>query len=385
MSVIQVKSPFPGAVCALVTLLLCPATISAQEAAPPKTPSEPSPGEFLYSEEAVKGLLLGSSDLGAEVHGFVNLEYYALQRDSDHPNNSFDIHNVYLSTKAHVASAVTLFAELEYEHGSTVKLDRAFIEFEIARALTLRAGRFSSPFSYERVHYAAPVRLMTSRPFAADIAFHEWVDTGVEAFGRIGRFGYNLAVLNGPRGLTEAGIPNFDVISTHKNKTVLGRLNFYSTPYLEGGVAGSAGAYDPDSRRWFYLAELDARFRRGPLDVWAEVDYRAGDDEPCSAATQAGCDPSYVGDHANKLGYYVLVGYAVVEDSASAHYLKPVFRFDEIDDLKAHTAERRATAGLDWSPYPHVVLKSELQWIFAFGQPGLPSRAGFMMSAVADF
>jgi hypothetical protein len=339
----------------------------------------------VYTEEAVKGLLFGGVDLGVEIHGFVNLEYFAFRRDPAHPDNSFDIHNVYLSTKAHPSPAVTLFAELEYEHGSAVKLDRAFLDFEIGRELTLRAGRFSAPLSYERVHYAAPVRLMTSRPFSAEVAFHEWVDTGVEAFGRIGWVGYSLAVLNGPRGLTAAGIPAVDVTSSHGSKTVLARLNAYAAPFLEAGVAGSAGAYDSRGRRWFYLAEVDARIRAGRLDVWAEADYRTGDDEPCSAATQVGCEPTFVGERARKLGAYVVAGYAAVQGAPLAHYLKPVLRFDEIRDLAERSGKRRATAGLDWSPQPHVVLKSELQWTFPFGQPGRPRIVGFMASAVADF
>ncbi len=362
---------------ALAATLLCPYPATAGEPAP-------APAGSQYTEEAVSGLLLGSSELGVEVHGFVNLEYYAFQNDPGRSKNSFDIHNVYLLTKARVASTVTLVAELEYEHGSTAKLDQAFIEFEIAPPLTLRAGRFSAPLSYERIHYAAPVRAMTSRPASIDIAFHEWVDTGVEAFGRLGRFGYDLAILNGPRGLTEAGIPNTDVLAVGQNKAFLGRLNVYPAPFLEGGLAGAAGTYDPDGRLWFYLAELDARLHRGPLDVWAEVDYRAGDDEPCGAA-QAGCNPSYAGDHANKVGYYLLVGYSLLQGAPHVHYLKPLLRFDEIEDLKAHTGQRRVTAGLNWSPAPHVVLKSELQRSFPLGQPGRESSSGFMMSAVADF
>lgn len=384
-------APFRWAGVALLAALLCPGRAPAQEAiptdapAPPPAPRPPAPGDLVFSEEeATKLLLFESPALSAELHGFVNLEYYAFRNDPAYPGNSFDIHNVFLSTKATVASTVSLFVELEYEHGSDVRLERAFIDFEIARWLTIRAGRFSPPLSYERVHYAAPARLTTSRPFLADLAFHEWTDTGLAAFGRVGGFSYNLGVFNGPRGLTEAGIPSLDVIDNNPNKAVVARLNFSPGPFLETGVAGSAGAYDPEGRRWFYLAEVDARFRSGRWDIWAEADYRAGDDEPCDAAADVGCSPSYAGDHANKFGYYILVGYSVVKEAHYVHYLKPIVRFDEIDDLTAHTGKRRLTAGLNWSPLSHVVVKSELQWTFPVGT-SLPQSQGLMLSVAADF
>lgn len=373
--------------------LLLLAAVEALGQSPPPEPAQatqavattPAPGDSVFSEEALRGLSIavGNDDLGVELHGFVNLEYSALLNDPDHPHNSFDIHNVFLSTRGHVGTAVTAFIELEYEHGSQVKLDRAFIDLRAADFFTLRIGRFSVPLSYERIHYAAPVRLLTSRPMMADIAFHEWVDTGLAVYGRAGWFGYHLALVNGPRGLTEQGVPNLDVVDNNANKTVVARLNVYPTPFLEGGVAFAAGTYDPADLRWFFLAEADARLRHGGFDVWAEVAYRRGDDEPCSGADDPGCDPSYAGDRALKFGYSLLVSYAVIQDAKLIHYLRPILRFDELDDLAAKTGKRRITAGLNWSPLPHVVLKSELQWTFAAGASG--PVAGVMASAVADF
>lgn len=367
-------------------ILVVAGQVVGQPAPTSSTSAPPAPGDSVFSEEALRGLTLaiGNEDLGVEVHGFVNLEYSALLNDPDHPHNTFDIHNVFLSTKAHVGSAVTAFIELEYEHGSMVKLDRAFIDVRAAELFTLRVGRFSVPLSYERIHYAAPVRLMTSRPMMVDLAFHEWVDTGVAVYGRAGWFGYHAALVNGPRGLTEQGVPNLDVVDNNSNKTVIGRINVYPTSYLEGGVAVAAGTYDPADLRWFFLAEADLRLRHGRFDVWAEAAYRRGDDEPCSAADDPGCEPVYAGDHAHKFGYSLLVSYAVVQDLQFIHYLRPMVRFDELDDLAAKTGKRRITIGLNWSPLPHVVLKSELQWTFATAGSGGPST-GVMASAVADF
>lgn len=350
-------------------------------AAPAATPA--APGDSVYSDELLATLGLDSSELVFDIHGFINLEYSAFRDDPEHPRNTFDIHNVFLSTRAHIDRRINAFVELEYEHGAALKVDRAFVDIALADAVNLRLGRFSAPLSYERVHYAAPVRLMTSRPRMVDIGFHEWVDTGIALFGRRGAVGYNLAVVNGPRGLTEAGVPNQDVVDNNGNKTVIARLSFYPGPELELGVVAAAGTYDPADRRWFYLGEVDARLRHRAWDVWAEAQYRDGDDEPCDPAADAACSVEYAGERAHKLGYYVLVGYTAVQDRPHVHYLKPVVRYDELDDLTLDTSTRRITAGVDWSPRPHVVFKSELQATLATADT--EGSGGLMMSAVADF
>jgi hypothetical protein len=240
------------------------------------------------------------------------------------------------------------------------------------------------PLSYERLHYRAPARLTTSRPLFVDIAFHEWSDIGLELFGRLARFGYDLALVNGPSGLTEAGVPNFDEIDINRDKTVVARLNFYPTDWIEAGIAGALGAYAFQGGGRFRLAEADARVRRGPLDVWAEVDWRNADSEPCSFAADAACPATYAGDHGNKLGYYLLASYDLVRSRPYAHYLRPLVRFDAVSDLVAGVTTRRVTGGLDWSPLPHVVVKAEYQWRFGSGVLGVMSD-GVMASVVADF
>ncbi len=350
---------------------------------PPPPPPPPEPG-LGPPEESPDGLLFGSSDLGAEVHGFVNLELYAFEHRGEDNGPSFDIHNVFLSTRAHIGSSASVFVELEYEHGATLKLDRGFFEYQVAAPFTIRFGRFTVPFSYERMHYAAPVRLMTSRPYAVDVGFHEWTDTGIEAFGSIDWFSYDLCLLNGPRGLTEAGIPNLDVIDNNIGKTVVARLNVAPAPWLTTGVAASMGPYDPADERWIYLAELDVHLQTGPLDILAEVDARTGADEPCSVAADASCDPAWLGGTASKVGYYVTAAYSLIQGVPYVHYLKPVVRYDELDVLPAKGALRRVAAGLNWSPAAHIVLKSEVQWTFPSDR-ALDGSRGVMASAVADF
>jgi hypothetical protein len=350
----------------------------------PAAAAEPALLDEGLADEASRGLVFGTPDLSAEFHGFVAFEFFAFHNDPARPNPSFDIHNFFFSTHATIGSSISVFGEVEYEHGSQVKLDRAFIEWAASEAFILRAGRFSVPLSYERVHYRAPARLTTSRMLGVDLAFHEWSDNGLEATGRYGWFGYDVALVNGPTGLTEAGIPNFDEIDINRNKTVVVRLNAFPVSELEVGVAGAYGFYDAEGQRSFVLVEADARFRKGPWDIWFEADWRNAPSEPCSPADDAACPASYAGAHGNLLSFYGIVSYAALHGRPGIHYLRPLVRYDELHDLVDGAVERRVTVGLNWSPRSHFVLKTEYQLPFTQGQPAF-TQHGFMASAVADF
>jgi hypothetical protein len=346
--------------------------------APP--PGQPTPEDV----EAEGERLYGVDHAAIQVHGFVNVEYGDFQRDSATPIPSFDVHNVYLATRASVAPGVNLFAEVEYEHGASIRTDRMFIDWVGLPWLGARVGRFYAPLSYERLHYYAPVRLLSSRPFTAEIAFHEWSDDGVEAYGRIGWLQYEVALVNGPIGLTEAGIAPTDIRDNNRDKATVVRIAATPVAGLELGAAGARGKYDPDGRLAFRFLELDARLRLGRLDLWAEAIRRQGDDEPCAASPGNGCPAAYTGARAGQQGFYLLAAWSVVEGKALVHYLKPALRLDAYQLTSDRSGARRLTAGLSWSPVPHLVFRGEAQWTREFRQAQLRND-GFLLAAVADF
>jgi hypothetical protein len=345
----------------------------AQEAVPP-------PGAF----GDPRALLLPGPEDAVQFHGFVNVEYLQLQAEADPPFPTFDLHNLFIGARARVAPGVRLFAEVEYEHGAEVRVDRAFVEWSVLPGLGLRAGRFYAPLSYERTHYYAPVRLMTSRPMTADIAFHEWADTGLSLFGRVGPLGYEVAVVNGPFGLTERGIPVQDVRDNNRDKTLVARLDLQPVSGVELGAAAARGRYDPDRRLGFRALELDVRIRRAPFELWAEALGRDGDDEPCAFAPGNGCSPAWAGARARQRGFYLLLAWTALEERPLVHYLKPLCRVDEVQTPADGTRARRLSLGLDWSPLPHLLLKAEAQWKRERGQ-GERRDDGFQGSLVADF
>jgi hypothetical protein len=355
----------------LSLLFLIPATAQAQSQ---------------ESEKPVQGLLFGSSDIFVELHGFLNIEAFYFQKEAvDNFPPSFDLHNWYFSAKAQVAKQFTLFTEVEYEHGTeNIILDQAFFDWKAAPWMTTRIGRFFVPLSYERTHYLAPVRPMTSRPFMVDVAFHEWSDTGLELFGsltpRTGLIQYDLAVANGPQGLSEVGLPQGIGISdtdNNRNKTVVGRLNVNPIPGLTVGAAYATGEYDDKGKLGFKVFEYDGRYTVGRLDLWGEFMKRTGDDEPTAILP-------FTGTKADLQGYYLLAAYNVIENTPNFYYLKPIVRYDTLFENTTHNGEHRLTVGLNYSPKGRIVFKSEYQFTRETGQPQ-KNNNGAMFSAVLDF
>lgn len=348
-------------------------------------------GAEQYRSESppVKGLLFGAPDSFVELHGFVNVEAYGFQRQAARRTSSFDLHNWYLSMRVEPARQFEVFSEVEYEHGTQdIRLDRLFVDWSAFPWAAFRAGRFYVPASYERTHYWAPHRLMTSRPLVTDVAFHEWSDTGLEVYGfpipgsRL--LQYDLAVVNGPRGLSEDGVPvrvTQDDRDNNNDKSVVARLNATPLPGWGLGTAWSSGKYDDGGRRRFRIVEFDSRYARDRLDLWAEYMKRTGDDEPAPAAG----NPFITGTQAGLQGWYALASYDLLRGLPNVHSLKGIVRYDAVKKTSSGAGSRRATVGLNWSPRNHVLLRGEYQLVREAGGAPQLKNDGAMFSAVVDF
>jgi hypothetical protein len=372
--------------------LLAAWTLAAAFATP--TVAAPSPGtDDVARELGLQGVeeldpLDGSSAMliptqqqsAVRLNGFAALEL--LHEDTPGADASTFVPQLHLATRAHVTHGTLLVGEIGYEHGAELHVDRVFIEVQVAPWLTLRAGRFYAPLSYERLNHYAPIRLTTTRPLLADIAFGDWTDAGIGASGRHGSLGWDVAVVNGPAALSEPGMTPHFLRDNNANKAVVARLSYDPFPGLEAGGAVAYGRYDPQGKLAFRNVELDARLRRGRLDVWFEYDRRDGDDEPCTSVEGTACDALFTGTRAGQHGAYLLAAYSVLEGRPWIQYLKPLARVEFVEELHTRTLRHRATAGLAWSPRPHVVAKAE------YGRVGVRGEAAHhhtFVSLAADF
>ena len=347
-------------------LALLPCVLRAQEA---------PPGPIAY----------GSPESFAEFHGFVSLEYINLRGGA----KTFDLHEFYFNAIAKIRKNVTILAEIEYEHGGEeIRLDRAFLDWQLAgRGLNLRLGKFYAPFGIEIREYQAPVRRLVSRPLMASaLLFNEWSEVGVNVYGDVGdrvRLEYDVAVVNGP-GATDGdgdGIP--DLIEdgeearqnrdNNSNPTVIGRLSARFPGGLATGFSYAEGRYSDAGapKLDFSLVGLDARFTKKGLDLRGEWARRAVDLVAPARKIRSS-------------GYYVQGAYRHVVKGRGVEYIEAVVRYDHLDpgDAVRDDETERVALGLNYSPYPHMVVRSEYQ----FNRESPTKRNdGVLLHVVVDF
>lgn len=351
------------------------------------------------AQEEIYGIKFGAPGTFAEFHGFINARYFDFEKDSDQGRNdgisTFDVHNLYIAALAKIHPRVSIFGEVEYEHtgkdtaGLEIFVDRAFIDWEtIEQYLTLRLGSFNPPIGYELAEYVAPVRKFESRPmYVSEILFDEWVDTGLWGRGQLKTpllgILYDLSILNGPKGLVPASQQNRD---TNSDRTFVGRIglapNIGEAGYAEAGFSYAKGKYDVDAQKEFKIFVVDARLQMMGLDIRGEYADRSGDDDGLVQA--------------DAQGFYVQASYKTPPLGGLINYIEPKVRYDVSDmdldkdgarkienDLSGNDEFSRITVGINWSPYPHFLIKTEYQFIEE-DKENLDND-GFMISAVADF
>ncbi|MBI3994658.1 MAG: hypothetical protein HY349_01645, partial [Nitrospirae bacterium] len=327
----------------------------------------------------VTGILYGSTESFAEFHGFVTLAYYDFEEEGTRSGDStFDQHYFYFNAIAKIRQNVTVFGEVEYEHGGEeLSLDRAFIDWGLhGEHMNLRMGKFYSPFGLELREYQYPVRKMTSRPLMTrNLLFNEWTETGLNFYGRLGNptfsVDYDVAVVNGPNGddSDADGTPEIMEVGTSSNpntggtgdakqnrdnnnsRTVIGRVSASIPAGVVVGVSYAGGRYsDTGSPELdFTLTGADINFRMMGLDIRGEWAARTIDLDPTTEV--------------DSNSFYAQVSYKVQIGGEGIEYIEPVVRYDTLEpDKDTKDDERtRTTIGINYAPYPHFKFMAEWQ------------------------
>ncbi|MBI3610103.1 MAG: hypothetical protein HY204_05295 [Nitrospirae bacterium] len=362
----------------------------------------------------VSGLQYGSPDTFAEFHGFINLEYFDFQKDGQSDEvggpgtSTFDLHNFYFNSLAKIRQNLTVLSEVEYEHGGSgeITLDRGFLDWNLAADyLSLRLGKFYSPFGLEIRDYQAPIRKLISRPLMTDaLLFTEWTEVGVNAYGRIKPdpvgLTYEVAVVNGPGDKDKNGNP-IDFLTqgeaarqdrdNNSSRDVIARV---SVPFqldeslIEIGGSYSGGRYsatDAPEKLNFSLMGGDLQVQAAGLVLRGEYVKRKAD-VPGPVTGKVKVDSK---------SYYVQGSYRLNFNEEGLNYLEPVIRYDYLDpdtDTKKKKDETTQIAlGIGYSPYPHFVMRAEYQ---INNRKNDPTTAvdeskyhlnGYLLQAVVDF
>ena len=146
----------------------------------------------------------------------------------------------------------------------------AFIDVTFSHAFKLRAGQFFVPFGLEGqqsiTRNPAIERSLVVRRLNTHRMFR---DIGVQLSGRLGIFGYQLAVLNGQGANATERVDR---------KNVAGRVSISPRNNIEIGVSGQSGNYVPESTPGSYFDRnrfgVDIDYRLAGLHLRSEFIYR---------------------------------------------------------------------------------------------------------------
>jgi hypothetical protein len=234
-----------------------------------------------------------------------------------------------------------------------IVIERAYAEYDVTDHLTIRGGRWLTPYGIWNTDHGSPVVISAVRPYIIGEQFFPEHQTGLDLFGSYHRadfrLGYHLTVSNG-RGATEAQLDQ-------DNKLAFGGRLELETPwglklggsYYRGrytGVATTAGT-PPDT----YLEAAyggDFQLDRGPLRIQAEViarDHHHAVDPGTMGGARDGRD----------FGYYVLAGYRF--DRLWNVMPFAYYEQERPADPGYFTLSRDVVVGLNFRPTGSMVLK----------------------------
>lgn len=329
--------------------------------------------------------------------GYMDLEYVNQEHSND---DTFDQHRFVPFIYADVSDHIKIAAEIEIEHGNGTDLgiEFAHIDYWIADGINFRAGIILDPLGHFNLVHDAPFQDLTLRPLVDETIIPAVLrEPGVGFFGTFDldpvKVDYEFYVVNGFKGLNDAGAKNIDTTGGLKNarphlaaagfgsrvrdfndnKAVVGRVSI--SPFLgfEAGVSGHVGAYDEhgDNRLGIYAVDgtmnLGGTLRQLGItgDLWTAFEvvgeYAVADIGRNAEARAAGVPNDF---H----GYYVEPRFHFMPDflrkiipgAGDESTFTLTYRHDWVD--LGGSIKRQSTVGLNFRPREDTVFKIEYQW-----------------------
>lgn len=352
-------------------------------------------------------LKYGSPETFAEFHGYLNLMYSDFGKNAERNNrgdSSFDQHYFVFNAIAQIRKNLTVFGEVEYEHGGEeIKVDRAYLSWNLLDCLNFYLGKFYAPFGIELREYPYPIRKLITRPLMVrNLLFNEWVEVGLQAYGTLNlpkksTLNYEVAIVNGPSEKEDSGDSDstLEILETgtgtnpniggtvgalqnrdnNANRTVIGRL---SAPVLGKeaviGASFARGQYSNSGnpKLYFYLFGIDGYYQIYGFDFRGEWVKRNIDVTTTNNRTST--------------SYYLQASYRKLLDKKWLYFLEPAVRYDFLnpgDPTNPFGNRKRISMACHYAPYPHFKLGAE--WQLNDEQHSEQKDNGFLLNAVADF
>lgn len=289
-----------------------------------------------------------------------------------------DVHRLVLGWTYEFTPAIRLDAEIDFEHAATeIELEYAHLDYDIAPALTLRAGSVLMPVGPLNEFHEPPLFYSVERPYVENsIIPTTWQEIGVGLVGRSGSLAYRGYVVT---GLDASGFSTLSGLRGGRGKGAetpaedlagVVRLEYASQGGLSLGASGYYGGADQgDSMLGDVTVGIvngDARFRRYGFDLRGVI-YRVFlDGEDLSAAQGQAIGEAM-------MGWYAEAAYDLLRrdtDSSRRRSFVVFGRFEDFDTNEEvegpfpadpEASRQVITGGLAYYPIEKIAFKADFE------------------------
>ncbi len=316
---------------------------------------------------------------------------------------SFEARRFNVFTHSVLAEQLRVAAELEFEHGTEeIKLEFAFLDFEIHPALNFRGGILLSPIGKFNLAHDSPLNNLTERPLVStQIIPTALSEAGMGFYGAFypsigSRVTYEIYLVN---GLHDGVVTNAEGTRLAEGRglfegdnnplpSVVGRIAYSPSVALEVGASLHTGpynrykvdAFEIDERRMLTMAALDWEYRHDDIELLGEY-VIAGIDVP----------PALHGVYADRQrGIYAQLNYHLGRGWIS---LLPRSKFTlvgryDIADFDARLqgdATQRVSVGLNFRPVEDTVFKLDYNYHWHWNRVNVVERSVGINLSVASY
>ncbi len=349
-------------------------------------------GRFGLAPSASKVYAVAS---GLSIGGYGEFLYQSfdskLQDGTKAPReNSLDALRLVLYTGYKFNEHIVFNSEVEFEHGGysdestggEAKVEFAYLDFLISKALNVRAGMMLLPVGFINELHEPPAFLGSQRPLVERrIIPSTWHENGVGLHGELaGNLSYRLYLVNGMdanpdpgnghEGFTGQSIKGgrqFGKEAKANSLAWTGRLDWAPIPGTTLGFSFYRGNSNPEDGAEPLITslwDLHAEYRAGGLQVRG-IFSRVTNSEAGVAALPAAGEGFQTGTR--QFGGYLEAGYDVLRGSGR-QALIPFVRFERLNsqqrvvpgvtpDLANDVTVK--TVGVSYKPIPNVAVKAD--------------------------
>jgi hypothetical protein len=325
-----------------------------------------------------------------DFHGYGDAHYNnpGLEATSQSSPAVAEVHRLALGFTYEFTSTIRADAEVDFEHdGEEIEVEYGYLECDLAAATSLRAGSMLVPVGplneiHEPLNYYS-----VERPYIEDdLIPTTWQEVGVGLAGRAvgGNFGYRAYAMT---GLDAEGFTTFHGIrggresgeeAKAEDLAAVVRGEYSLASGLTLGASGYYGGADQGQvglgRVTVSIADLDARFRRGGLDLRLLVAWIGVDGADSVSVATGETIGSEMGGWSGEAAYQLL---RPKSGETSPRALYAFGRFEEFNTNKevptGFTADPDAdrqiiTGGIAYEPIDKVAFKGDFEhWEYGSG------------------